>query len=339
MGLLKKLKEIRRPHPLPPPTGAAPRVLVACPDSAAPSGGIRQIYKLVDTLRTELSLDAFVYHQRTGFQLKWFPHETPLVYADASVPGTRDLLVVPEVWGNAMKDHPGVRKLIFNQNAYYTFMNGYDLVPGAALLRPAEAGVTGIITVSDDNGELLAHTFPDLPIARLRYEIDAARFSFCADKRPQIAFMPRKHANEAAQVLNTLALRGALAGFTVVPIDGVSEHEAARLLRESLIFLSFGYPEGCPLPPTEAMACGCLTIGYHGMGGREYFRPEFAWPVEVGHALEYIHTVESVIAQWRRDPAPLRERAAAASRFVLARYSHAEHVASVRAAWSRLVKP
>jgi glycosyltransferase involved in cell wall biosynthesis len=338
MGLLEKIARRLRPAaPAPAPYAGPSRVLVACPDHAAPAGGVRQLYRLVTTLRDDLGLDAYVYHRRTGFRLDWFQSAARLAYADATTPGPDDLLVLPEVWGNAIKDHPGVRKLIFNQNAYYTFMNGYEVIPALAPLQPADADVIGLLAVSDDNAELLAETFPRLPVTRLRYEIDAGLFAFSAGKRPQLAFMPRKHPDEARQVLNTLALRGALAGFGVVAIDGVSEREAARILRESLVFLSFGYPEGFSLPPAEAMACGCLTIGYHGMGAREYMLPEFSWPVEVGHILGYVRTVESVLTQWRRDPAPLLDRAAAASRFIHSRFSHTAHVESVRVAWQRLV--
>ena len=322
---------------VPRPYTGPSRVLLACPDHAAPAGGVRQIYRLAETLRAELGLDAFVYHRRTGFKLDWFQTTAAVAYADATTPGSDDLLVLPEVWGNALKDHPGVRKLIFNQNAYYTFMTGYETVPAPAPLQPADAGVIGILTVSDDSAGLLTATFPQLPVAAIRYEVDAELFAFTPEKRPQLAFMPRKHPDEARQVLNTLALRGALAGFEVVAIDGVSEREAARVLRESLVFLSFGYPEGFSLPPAEAMASGCLTLGYHGMGAREFLLPEYGWPIEVGHTLDYVRAVESVLLQWRRDPAPLRARAAAASRFIHGRYSRAAYVASVRAAWARLV--
>ena len=57
-----------------------------------------------------------------------------------------------------------------------------------------------------------------------------------------------------------------------------SEAAVADILRESQVFLSFGHPEGFGLPPAEALACGCLVIGYHGGGGREYFGPAGAYP-------------------------------------------------------------
>jgi hypothetical protein len=336
MGLLSRLKR-RPPAPPAPPAGAGRRILVACPDHAAAAGGVRQLYRLVATLRAELGLNAFVYHQRTGFRLTWFDAREPVLYADATAPGPDDVWVIPEVWGGAMQDHPGIRKVIFNQNAYYTFMNGYQSPPAASPLNPRECGVRGIITVSDDNVELLQHTFPELPAVRLRYAIDPAQFYPPPQKeRRRIAFMPRKHGEEARQVLNTLALRGSLAGFEVVAIDGASEAETADLLRSALIFLSFGYPEGFSLPPAEAMACGCLTIGYHGMGAREFLRPEVAWPIATGDILGYVRAVEAVMAQWRQDPAPLAAKSRAAAASIHAAYSFAAHRQSIRAAWAKL---
>ena len=37
--------------------------------------------------------------------------------------------------------------------------------------------------------------------------------------------------------------------------------------------------EGFSLPSIEAMASGCLVIGYPGKGGKEYFKSEFSMPV------------------------------------------------------------
>jgi glycosyltransferase involved in cell wall biosynthesis len=74
------------------------------------------------------------------------------------------------------------------------------------------------------------------------------------------------------QVLNILHARGVLDGWEVISIDGLPEHEVAERLRSCAVFLSFGHPEGCPLPPLEAMASGCVVVGYHGRGGREYFK-------------------------------------------------------------------
>ena len=78
-----------------------------------------------------------------------------------------------------------------------------------------------------------------------------------------MAFMPRKNAADVVQVLNLLKFRGALRGFELAPIHGQPERQVAAVLGEALVFLSFGHPEGCPLPPLEAMACGCVVVGYY----------------------------------------------------------------------------
>ena len=105
----------------------------------------------------------------------------------------------------------------------------------------------------------------------------------------------RKHADEAVQVLNILRCRRALEGWDLVAIDGLPEHEVAKRLAECAIFLSFGYPEGCPLPPLEAMASGCVVVGYHGWGGREYFKPTFSDPIEAGDIIGFARAAEKAI--------------------------------------------
>jgi glycosyltransferase involved in cell wall biosynthesis len=83
-----------------------------------------------------------------------------------------------------------------------------------------------------------------------------------------VAFMPRKNEDDIVQVINLLKFRNhgspVLDGFGLVAIDGESEESVARIFRNCQFFLSFGYPEGCALPPLEAMSCGCVVIGYHG---------------------------------------------------------------------------
>lgn len=335
---MRLFKALKRRVPLAQPPDAPPRVLVACPDHSAPAGGVRQLYRLVAGLREELKLDAYVYHHKTGFRQSWFESLEPMLYEDATAPGANDILVVPEVWGCAIMNYPGVRKVIFNQNAYYTFMNGYELPPSPVPLNPRQHSVRGILTVSDDSAQVLRHNFPDIPVARLHYHIDPAHFHSTEKKQPRIVYMPRKHPDEARQVLNILALRGALRGIEVVPIDGLCETDTAAILRTSLIFLSFGYPEGFSLPPAEAMACGCLTIGYHGQGAREFMLPRFSWPIETGDILGFARTVEAVLDQWRQEPASLRTCADQASAFIHHRYSKSAHRQSLREAWGELSK-
>ena len=54
-------------------------------------------------------------------------------------------------------------------------------------------------------------------------------------------------------------------------IQNLPHAEVVKVLRESLVFLSFGHPEGFGLPVAEALASACAVAGYSGLGGRELF--------------------------------------------------------------------
>ena len=183
----------------------------------------------------------------------------------------------------------------------------------------------------------LRFAFPRLRVLRVRTAIDAALFHPAAEKKRQIAFMPRRHLEEARQVFNILKFRGSLTGFDIVEIAGLAHEEAARILRESALFFSFSAIEGFGLPPAEAMASGCITIGFHGRGGQEFFRPEFSWPVEFGDIEGYARAAEAVLEQYRRDPAPLLEKAAAAADFIAAHYSTAQEEADIVDCWRQIL--
>ena len=152
--------------------------------------------------------------------------------------------------------------------------------------------------MSNDSAEVLGHVFPGMPIRRMHLGIDPAVYYRPAlQPHRRIAYMPRRRTAEAAQVLRILELRGVLDTWDVVAIDGRRQDEVADLLRSSSIFLSFSEREGFGLPACdEALACGCLVVGFDGFGGREFFRRPFAEAIPDG----------DVVAFARADRAALR---------------------------------
>jgi hypothetical protein len=100
---------------------------------------------------------------------------------------------------------------------------------------------------------------------------------------PTIAWMPRKNKALAVRIRETFEARRALLGKQParwVEIHGMSPQQVAEALRNAHIFLATGFPEGCPLPPLEALASGCIVTGFSGMGGWDYMRQ--AMPAELG---------------------------------------------------------
>ncbi len=121
------------------------------------------------------------------------------------------------------------------------------------------------MVLTDYERSFLANIYPRHHIRVIRHGIHPHIFSYSGEpKKKQIAYMPRKHGDEAEAVFGWLRANGALAGWNVVPIDGETEVESSRILRDSAYFFAFGYPEGGTLPPFEAMACGARVIGYGG---------------------------------------------------------------------------
>lgn len=295
-------------------------ICVLCPDLNSATGGVKMLYRHVDILNKN-GFSAAILHQQQGFRCTWFENQTRVVYISDVSAGNVDFLVVPEAYGPGIAQFGrGINKVIFNQNAYYTFKH-YSLAKDDLTTPYRHLDVVAALVVSEDNKAYLQYVFPDLPIFRVHYCVNKLLFNTNGHKRRQIAFMPRKNVGDVVQVINILKFRGALKDYDLIPIAGKNEAEVAAILRESLIYLSFGYPEGFGLPPAEAMASGCITIGYHGMGGREYLTPEFAYPITQGDIVGFARTVEAVIHEYEKDPQPLIRKTQRALSFVTDRYS------------------
>lgn len=339
-----------------------------CPDAHRPVGGVRTIYRHVDILNRH-GIRAFVLHERPGFRCTWFKNETATVYLKPPTNPHRplpvralerarrlhtskprremksalawtddDVLVMPEVL--ALEEVRGTRgpKVILNQNAYLTFSRWPEAVEPDQ--NPdLDATVRAVIVTSDDTEKYLRAAFPELKLLRSHCSIDPQLFAYREDKRSQIAYMPRKNPRDARQVIELLKIRGALARWDVVAIDGMTEEKTAIVLRESAIFLSFGHPEGFGLPPAEAMLCGCIVIGYHGMGGREYFRPTFGFPIEFGDIQHYVETVENVLDELGRSPTRFRGMTRQASEFVGSEYPPEREEHDVLNIWRTIAPP
>ncbi|RPH93603.1 glycosyltransferase family 1 protein [candidate division KSB1 bacterium] len=293
-----------------------------CPDDNHPIGGIKILYRHVDVLNRN-GFQAAVVHDKKGFRCTWFENETRVEYRKNIHPDAFDFTVIPEIYGPRLAEiFPGGKKVIFNQNAYLTF-KGYSLETGEQTTAYRDPSVVAVMVVSEDSRDYLSFVFPELKVFRVHNSVDSDKFRFreLRYKKRRIAFMMRKHADDARQILNILKFRGALANWELAPIEGKTESEVAEILENTMVFLSFGYPEGCPAPPIEAMLCGNLVAGYHGMGGREYFLPEFSWPVEAGDIIGFVRATEEVLRGIDLVPEDMAVKAHAARDFVCREYS------------------
>ena len=207
----------------------------------------------------------------------------PLVPWEDARPGHQDIWLAPEGWPALLL--PGLRHqartVIYVQNWAYLLAS---LPP-----EPADLPVRLLAVSQPVAWHAAACLGIESPILRPGIDLrcfypaqadagGAARLA--PGEAVRIAWMPRKNKALAGQIQDMFQARQRRAGgdppAVWLAIHNRSRDEVAGMLRSCHIFLATGFPEGCPLPPLEAMASGCLVVGFGGFGGWDYMRQ--AWP-------------------------------------------------------------
>lgn len=244
------------------------RIFYECRDLDKPSGGVRRLYRHVEVL-TKHGYDAAVLHHRPGFAVKWFLSSAPVAYSDSTREfEPEDVLVIPE-------GHPDVmvstallpcRRVVIALN----WANIYAALPIGLDWR--HIGLEDIIAGSDYEREFIKRTM-GLDSTVIVSGIDTNQFRPSAQKVCQVAFMPRKNRNVFHLIASAFRSRfPEHANVPFVPIDSLTHEQVARALANSAIFLATSFPEGLARPPLEAMASGCIVVGFAGRGSLEYMR-------------------------------------------------------------------
>ena len=256
------------------------RIIYLCPASNAPSGGARTIYRHSEALNV-MGCESAVVHPVAGFRCSWFRNNARVINREDVC--ADDYLVLPEHDAAEIAKGIGLtgfRYAVFVQNANLMLYKPVGLTDEN--IQQAYRHADAILSISADTAEMISRNFPFATdkILSARLSVDGAMFFHGDTKEKLISYMPRKLADHADKV--SAALEQGLRGrWRLQAIDGLTDREAAAILRRSRIFLSFSHVEGLGLPPIEAAMCGNFVIGYHGDGGKEYWAaPNFE---EIAH--------------------------------------------------------
>ena len=317
------------------------RLLFVCyPDTNNPIGGVKQIYRQVELLH-KAGWDAYVLQEQPGFRADWFRSDAPVMDLEtykASPPSAdNDLVVLPETWlSNVPSYFPGVPKVIFNQNAFYSFgLSGACDNRTLDLYRHGD--IKAVVTVSKDSRALLTEGcgIPQESCFALINGIDRQLFHAPAVKHRRVVFLGRKHVDHARKVALMASKHPRLKhlGFHELPV--MQHAEVASALREALLFLSCGHPEGFGLPLAEAIACGCLVVGYHGLAGRDFALP-YMQAVEFGDLLGLLKGLEQELNRFDTAPEAVIEERIAASEAILQTYSLETEVDCCLRTWGHI---
>ena len=319
------------------------RLFFVCyPDTNATIGGVKQIYRQVELLR-RAGLLAWVVHEQPKFRVDWFSSDAPVldlgtVLALAPDPG-RDLIVLPETWLRTLPSYLSpVPKVIFNQNAFYTFgLDGQCHADTLALYRHPD--LKAVVTVSNDSRDLLVRgcgLSPDRCFV-IRNGIDPALFYPPPVKVRRIVYPARKYADHARKVALMAAARPLFQRYPFRELPRMSHAALAQELREALVFLSIGHPEGFGLPLAEALACGCLVVGYHGLGGRD-FALEAMRCVEFGDLLSFLEALEQELQRFEASPELVSSQRIQAAQDIQTCYGPEQEQAVALRVWQQVLR-
>jgi len=253
------------------------KIYFMCPDISAPAGGVKMMYQLVDILNKN-NIEAYMLHTKRNFRIKYWEGVNRNYIRnmeDTVTLDENDILFIPEQEIEFMmktKDMTCTR-VAFVQNWAYFLPNFLRFNIPLNKSKYQEFGIKHVLASSDVIKTFVDYTMNSgkdkLEIGRVDYFIeDIFKPKPLKDKKLQIAYMPRKNKHNLDQIIPTLSMR--IPNIKFVSIDNMNQEQVAKVLNESAIYLSTGYPEGFGIPPVEAMKSGCIVIGYTGWGGDDY---------------------------------------------------------------------
>ena len=282
--------------------------LVLHEDKSFPIGGVKQAHRLIEHLNL-LGNQATVIQQDNSFHPGWFKSNVPTIskkdfFNKKDLSPKQDVLIMPETSIFVIKKYfPEIPKIVFNQNASYTFGINKKVSYKTVIDIYTDPIIAHVICVSKADYYFLTSILGLSPdrVSLIINAIETDLFMFGVKKKKQISFMPRKNPLHAQIVVSALIRKSWFKGWKVKLLDNMNQDEVAKSLMESLGFLAFGHPEGFGLPLAEACACGCQIIGYSGIGGKEIFSLDSVngndYQVDYGDYAGFLNGVKTFLEQ------------------------------------------
>lgn len=244
------------------------RILYFCPDFPQPSGGVKTLYRHVHRL-CALGYDAYIVHRQRDFRLTWHDYPAPILWlSDRPLLTPDDVLVIPEVMHTLMQQtqrFAGQRIVIaLSWSPVY-----WGLQPGQSW---RDFGISRVMTVSPVIQDYVRWSM-GLEATLYQEYVDPNLYHWEPDrKRLEVAYLTRKN-RSGAWLQGVLQRRGApLDQAAWRPLQNLAEAIYAQHLRTARIYLISHLQEGMNVSVLEAMACGCLVVGYSGIGGGVYMQ-------------------------------------------------------------------
>jgi hypothetical protein len=245
-----------------------------CPDYPEPSGGIRRLYSHVEILNS-VGIDAHIVHFQKGFHLRWFNTNIKPLYLSEGL-GFRgeDYIVIPEGMIQISRQIQKSKKILLVLNPQYLF----ETVSPADMFYLMQNHK--IVTNSYALSEFIQWYISNNDVFTFETGIDENIFYPNLKKNNsynsiQIAFSKRKDVDsQRATLLAKEYLKTKGIELSCVEVGDLPLEEYAAILRDTNIWLTTSFSHGFPRTTLEAMACGCLCVGYVNSCALDVVRPD-----------------------------------------------------------------
>lgn len=264
------------------------RTFIFLPPLPRMSGGLAVLQKLGEYIHRAGFSVYFVARERAAWFGDFLREGMPplLLWESGDAPkldvplGTNDIWLIPEGWPHSILPglRAGCRTVIYVQNWAYLLSEWPEGLDPAKLpvhyLAVSRPVAWHIREVTGRHATLLR---PGIDISFFHPSCDTEHAKNYFQQHPVIGWMPRKNKALSRHIREIVAARRTqqhLVQPEWLEIANMTQAQVAEALRRCDIFLATGFPEGCPLPPLEAMASGCISVGFAGFGGWDYMREE-----------------------------------------------------------------
>ena len=247
-----------------------PSIYYFCPDFPLPSAGTKRLYRHVHHLN-QAGFKAFIVHQKQGFSLSWHGIRVPVLWMENLPHLAKDsVLVFPEVMTSLMqqtRDLP-MPRIVIALNWALIYRN----LPAGTNWK--DFGISMAITPSPFVKRFIEWTM-GLDVTLIENYVDTTRYAYQPEKKANnVAYISRK--DLSGEILRSVFERkqGSLHHYHWVRLGDLNEEDYASQLVHSRVFLATSQEEGMPTSVLEAMASGCIVIGYSGLGGSDFMRSD-----------------------------------------------------------------
>lgn len=281
-----------------------------------PIGGIGALVEYITSANILMGEDSGAILTDSSYVKDWLPpsQRNIKIYPTTHKVTKKDFIIIPEVCPDVVNNYPEAKKKFLSVlNWYY-----YDEV--FAKKTPAQLGYDYILTNSKYTKNYLENKNINLPISIISHIIDPALYSVRMrfEDRPHnsIVILNRKNNQHIQPILNYLKNQT----HQVAILNNINPVLLGKIFSDNQIFINLGYPEGFGRPPAEAMACGCIVVGFSGGGSLEFLHhKKNSFVTTDGDEKKLIKDLDYVLN--KMTPESKRAMSQNASEYILNQYS------------------